>query len=38
MILLFVLGGDLFTRYRIRMEFPGRAAAAPVRLEREEVR
>lgn len=36
-ILLFVLAGDLFTRYRVRVEFPGRApAVSRVRPETEE--
>lgn len=34
-ILLFVLSGDLFTRYRVRVEFPGRAV--PVRAVRPSV-
>ncbi len=29
-ILLFVLAGDLFTRYRVRVDFPGRAMSVPV--------
>lgn len=37
MILLFVLSGDLFTRYRIRIELPERVSVL-VRQEREEVR
>jgi len=37
MILLFVLSGDLFTRYRVRLEFPGRVAVPLARPEREEV-
>ncbi len=34
-ILLFVLGGDLFTRYRVRVEFPGRAMRRSAQPERE---